>query len=357
MTSLTPEAQAEAQALLRAIPVTRMIDVGMDVGSALRLSAAITAGRKLDIAAEEEADRLLAVVAGLEPGRRQGVRRAALGALVVAQLPFNDDSARKRELYTRIGEQTKLLASENPDSYRNVYVPFGEKQLHGYLVTPPQVPQPQTVILFGGLNGWGPAYLSVAESLATAGLATLLVELPGQGTARLYSGLTGGLPTVAGISACIDWIEAQPDLGERAGVWGNSYGGLFSALAAAGDPRVAAACVNGAPSRPTVPPFRTLQELMLPFFGAESAEELETQLQPLRFADRGLTIDCPLLVLHGGADPVATADDQRPFFEAATGERVWQEWPDGEHTLYNHATERNAIASTWFARKLQQVVA
>jgi dienelactone hydrolase len=354
VTELTAEIQAQAQALLRAIPVTRMIDIGMDVGSALRLAAAVAAGETLDVVAEQEADRLLTVADAVEEGLRQPVRRAALGALVVAQLAFNDDSPRKRELYARIGEQTKVLASENQEHYRNVYVPFGDAQLHGYLVTPLGVERPHTVIIFGGLNGWGPAYLNVAEALSTAGLAALVIELPGQGTARLYSGLTGGLPTVAGISACVDWVEAEPSLGSRVGVWGNSYGGLFSALAAAGDARLAAACVNGAPSRPSVPPFRTLQELMFPFFGAETVEELEAKLAPLTFADSGLTIDCPLLVLHGGADPVATADDQRPFFDAATGERVWQEWPDGEHTMYNHTTERNAFAAGWFARQLQQ---
>jgi alpha-beta hydrolase superfamily lysophospholipase len=330
-----------------------MIDAGMDVGSALRLTAAVSAGEALDVVAEQEADRLLAIAESLGSAVRRPVSRAALGALVVAQLAFNDDSPRKAALYARIGQQLEALAGEDPDHYENVEIPFGEALLRGLLVTPAGVAHPHTVILFGGLNGWGAAYLSVAESLATAGLATLLVELPGQGTARLLSGLTGGLPTVAGISASIDWIEAEPRLGNRAGVWGNSYGGLFSALAAAGDSRVAAACVNGAPARPSVPPFRTLQELMFSFFGAQTVEGLTAQLVPLTFADRGLAIECPLLVLHGGADPVARSEDQRPFFEAATGERVWQEWADGEHTMYNHATERNAFAAGWFARELQ----
>lgn len=345
--------EAEAQALLRAIPVTRMIDTGMDVGSALRLAAAVTAGESFADVAEAEANRLLDAVAELDAGVRQSVRRAALAALVVAQLAFNEDSAPKRALYGRIGEQLDTLVAENPGHYRTVDVPFGDSQLYGFLVTPLNVERPQTVIVFGGLNGWGPAYLSAAESLATAGLATLLIELPGQGTARLLSGLSGGASSVDAVSACIDWIESEPGLGDRAGVWGNSYGGLFAALAAATDPRVAAVCVNGAPSHPTMPPFRTLQELMFSFFGTHSVEETEPHLAAIDFAGRALTIGCPLLVLHGGADPVVSAEDQRVFFNADTSERVWRQWDDGEHTMYNHATERSAFVAGWFLSRLQ----
>jgi alpha-beta hydrolase superfamily lysophospholipase len=353
MTVVQSEVQAEAQALLRAIPVTRMIDSGMDVGSALRLTAAVTAGERFAVVAEREADRLLDVVEGLDVGVRRPVRRTALGALIVAQLAFNDDSPSKKTLYARVGEQLQALAAESPGHYRNVEVAFADAQLSGFLVMPDGVERPQTIILFGGLNGWGAAYLSIAESLAEAGLATLLIELPGQGTARLLSGFAGGEPSVAAISACIDWIEGEPRLGDRAGVWGNSYGGLFAALAAAEDPRVAAACVNGAPSLPTMPPFRTMQELLFAFFGTNSVEETNPHLSAIAFADRGLTIDCPLLVLHGGADPVVSADDQRVFFDAGTSERLWQEWPDGEHTMYNHPTERDALAAGWLVRQFQ----
>jgi alpha-beta hydrolase superfamily lysophospholipase len=346
------EAQAATQALLRAIPVTRLIDLGMDVGSALRLTDSFGSGGQLDVLAESEADRLLDVVAQLAVAVRSPVRRAALAALIVAQLPFNNDSPRKRELYARIGRQLEALETENAGHYRNVEVPFGHSRLRGFLVAPDGVDRPKTVILFGGFNGWGAAYLSVAESLASVGLATLLIELPGQGTARMDAGLHGGPSSVAAVSACIDWIESESTLGDRAGVWGNSYGGLIAALAAASDSRVAAVCVNGAPSRPTVPPFRTLQELMFAFFGTESLEELTPILESINFADAELTIDCPLLVLQGGADPTVSFDDQRPFFDAGTAQRLWHEWPDGQHTMYNHSTERDAIVTGWFLTHL-----
>jgi alpha-beta hydrolase superfamily lysophospholipase len=352
MTGTLPDAHAEARALLRAIPVTRMIDTGMDVGSALRLTEDAGSGGEFAPLAVSEANRLLESLEGLDVAVRRPVRRAALGALIVAQLAFNTDSPEKRELYARIGAQLGALASESAGHYRNVTIPFGHSLLRGFLVVPDEEVRPNTVIVFGGLNGWGAAYLPGAESLAAAGLATLLIELPGQGTARLLAGLSGGPSSVDAISACIDWIEGEPALGDRVGVWGNSYGGLLAALAASSDSRVAAVCVNGAPSRPTIPPFRTLQELMFAFFGTDSPNDLAPILSSITFADRHLTIDCPLLVFQGGADPAVSVEDQRPFFDAATAERLWLEWPDGQHTMYNHSTERNALAGGWFLRQL-----
>ncbi len=47
-------------------------------------------------------------------------------------------------------------------------------------------------------------------------------------------------------------------------------------------------------------------------------------------------------------DPAALA----PSAEAAGTRRALRTWPDGEHTLYNHAAERDALVADWFAGRL-----
>jgi len=346
-----PDDKAKARAaLLGAVPITRMVDSGMEIGAALRLVAAVSAGDDFDAAAETEADELLAGAASLTIAARRAVRRAAIGALAVAQLAFNTDTDRKIELYAKLTSEVSALSAEWPDIYREVRVPFGDSALYGLLVRPGGVAAPETVILFGGLNGWGAAYLSVADALAEAGLACLLVELPGQGNTRLLAHLYADHKVVDAVSACVDWIRSTVDLGDRVGVWGNSFGGLFAALSAAADSRIDAACINGAPPIPSLPPFRTAQDLMLGFFGVDSPELVSEILPTIAF--REATIACPVLVLHGGADPLVTEAEQRVFLESATASAIWREWPDGQHTMYNHAIERNSLVTSWFARLL-----
>ncbi|MGY2487996.1 serine aminopeptidase domain-containing protein [Cupriavidus sp. CP313] len=58
----------------------------------------------------------------------------------------------------------------------------------------------------------------------------------------------------------------------------------------------------------------------------------------------------PVIVLHGGADPLVKLEDQQPFLDAAlTDDVTLRIWPDGEHTIYNHAAERTALVADWFA--------
>lgn len=75
-------------------------------------------------------------------------------------------------------------------------------------------------------------------------------------------------------------------------------------------------------------------------------------METLRFDPAKDRIACPLLVLHGAADPLVTMDDQQPFLDAATGEAVLRVWPDGAHTIHNHSFERTALVADWFAARL-----
>ena len=64
-------------------------------------------------------------------------------------------------------------------------------------------------------------------------------------------------------------------------------------------------------------------------------------------------IRCPLLVLHGGADPLFPLDSARALYDrAASPDRQMVVWDDGDHCVYNHAFERNALAAEWFSRRL-----
>ncbi len=70
-------------------------------------------------------------------------------------------------------------------------------------------------------------------------------------------------------------------------------------------------------------------------------------------ADLG-SLHCPLLVLHGGADRIFLLENARRIYDlAGTRDREILIWEDGAHCLYNHAHERNCLASDWFSEKLR----
>ena len=55
----------------------------------------------------------------------------------------------------------------------------------------------------------------------------------------------------------------------------------------------------------------------------------------------------PLVVVHGGADPLVSLDDQLPFLESATSGTL--SYGVGGRRAYGHADERNGVVADLFA--------
>jgi len=356
MTNGDPGAEAALPPLVaaqhRAMPFTRLTDCGMDPADARRLLADTVAGLSWQDAAVVLADTQLerarlAETNGHTVTARQAHRYAS-AALMFAQMAYQSDTAEKRELYARHTAATAALA---PEAER-VEIPHRNGVLTGWLCLPAGPPR-ATVIVWGGLSGWGAAYPPVAHAYTARGLACLLAEGPGQGESRLRQGLYVDERVADGFARFVDRVEVDPRLGGAIGIQGISFGGLFAAHLAAADPRVGAVVVNGAPATPTVPEFRTAREQMAAVVGTDDLGRVAGVMDGLRFQPDKHRIRCPLLLLHGGRDPLARYEDQEPFLHAADpATSTVRIWPDGEHTLYNHAAERDALTGDWFTEHL-----
>jgi pimeloyl-ACP methyl ester carboxylesterase len=214
--------------------------------------------------------------------------------------------------------------------------------------------------------GYGPTGLTAAALLGQLGHRVVVIErwptlygmprlthIDGE-TARLLS-FVCDIPDAdihSGFSRFVDYArECTP--GRPVGIWGNSFGGLFAALTAVRDRRIAACCINGAPTRAEIPPFRTAQEQLAAMFGVGDAAELTSVLPSLVFDAKHAPLICATLVLEGGADPLVPEGTQRSFLDGNRHplSRV-ETWPDGEHTIYNHAAARNKLAAVWFVAAL-----
>ena len=129
---------------------------------------------------------------------------------------------------------------------------------------------------------------------------------PARATAEFEGGLFADADVHAGFSRFVDYaLECTP--GRPVGIWGNSFGGLFATLTAVRDRRIAACCINGAPTRAEIPPFRTAQEQLAAMFGVRDVAELTSVLPSLVFDAQRSPLTCATLVLEGGADPLVPA--------------------------------------------------
>ena len=110
---MSTEISAAAQALQRAMPVTRLLDCGMDYADAIALHARTAQGEPWDMAAEALAEAQFARAGQAEraghPVTARDAQEKAIACLLFAQMAYNDDTPRKR-LYARLSAATRRLA-------------------------------------------------------------------------------------------------------------------------------------------------------------------------------------------------------------------------------------------------------
>jgi alpha-beta hydrolase superfamily lysophospholipase len=336
--------------------INRMLDYGMAREQAERAHREVISGPPWDVCLELIADEALDRAQTAEASGQWAVAaehfRAAAASLIFAQMAFNFDVDRKRTLYRRMTDCFVEHARLARLSIEKFEAPYRGGRLFGWLCRASQQASSPIVIVFGGMSGWATAYLSMAEALCDAGLSCMLVDGPGQGESRLESGLFLDADVAAGFSCFVD-LASEASVGAPIGIWGNSFGGLFAALTAVADTRISACCVNGAPLQCEIPPFRTAAEQMAAMFGKPNLNDLDAVMQALSFDRARSPVAVPTLIVEGGADPLVPLGTQSAFREGNEHPLSrTMTWPDGEHTIYNHASERNAMVSQWFAESL-----
>jgi dienelactone hydrolase len=343
----------------REVPFTRMTDYGMDPADARELLALTLEGSAWpDVAAalaQGQRDRAKAAEDSGHLVTACEAHRASAAAYLVAQLPEPGSSPRKLALYREHLASVEQWARLSTRPVERVTVPYAGGELGGWLMLPSAGRAEATVLVWGGLNGWGAAFLGIGDALVARGMAALVVEGPGQGLPLLAGGLHLDGAVADGFAGFLDLVDDDPRLDGPVGVQGNSFGGLFAALLTSKDERVRALGVNGSPSSPMLPdaapppavgPFATVT-------GTDDVVTINQVLASLRFDPATHRIAVPLLILHGDADPLVGWEQQAAFAAASDPDRTTvRRWPGGEHTLYNHPLERNAVIADWFADQL-----
>lgn len=337
------------------MPITRMLDYGMGHWDAVRLFHSPISEPWDEIAAglaDAQIERGEAAASRGDVETAVACYRRGAAALNFAHLMYNTDTPQKIALYER--STTAYEAAATLDTalrVKRLSVPFASSACNAWFVGPPTITGAPTVIIVGGQSGWGPAFHKQAEGLVRRGLSAVLLEVPGQGLSRMHGALFLNENVDGAFTCALDAARELTAYEGAAGVWGNSLGGLFAARAAVHDPRFAAVCVNGAPPRPEVMKYRSAREQALALFGTDSDREVNSAYRRLWLdASRDRT-DAAVLLLHGGADVLVTLEQQQEFLNLSD-RGMMRVWDDGEHTLYNHAAERNEVVGDWFRAEL-----
>lgn len=347
----------ESQAALRQFPVSRLTGYGVDIGDALELHESVLLGERWQASATTLAERCLDLARLGEAVRpsvysRISLLRRASALLRMGQVMLLTDSAERRAMY-RSAAALYAEAADAAGDRAGVSIETPVGTLEGWCI-PAVGPTIGAALVIGGIEGYAMDFDSLGEALSKRGITALLLDGPGQGASRFEHDVYLSDDWAKGLASAVDYLQDQVSDVPLA-IIGNSMGGSFAMAVAAQDPRIVACCENGGVAAPwLIPPsVGTFYLKMLSFCGTTDEDRARAIWSTVRPLAVGSNTEYALLVVHGGADPLVSEEMADAMFTGAhvTDKRMVT-FADGEHCIYNHLADRNALISDWVLQKV-----
>jgi dienelactone hydrolase len=271
-----------------------------------------------------------------------------------AKFMFVHDQAQMRAAHVKAVECRRLALPHLRPPGERVEIPYQGSHLAGILRRPTVVPRPPALVMIPGLDSAKEELEAYELPFLARGMATLVVDGPGQGEAEYIFPIRADYEVPA--KAIVDWLCGRADVdATRIGVWGVSLGGYYSARAAAFEKRIRA-CVALAGPYDWGAIWEGLPELTREAFRVRS--HLRTEDEALHFA-RTLSLEgvarqiaCPLFLVTGKLDRIIPWQDAQRLAAEVSGPVELLIIEDGNHVANNRPYRYRPQTADWMADQL-----
>jgi esterase/lipase len=329
---------------------------GLAYADVIELRARVLEGEAWEAAATALAEIALKQANAASTGSAQTTRilylRRASALLRMSQMMMLTNTPERGQIFARAatiyGEAAKLRSDR-----QRVLVETGSRPLVGWLIPAPGGGLASAIVI-GGVEGWAMDFDSLGESLAVRGIDALMLDGPGQGESRFNHNHYLSVHWSQAYRSAIDFLERRTEGRGRIGFIGNSIGGSFAMAMASIDERVSACVCNGGVIKPTLARGNTtFFAKMVAACGTNNEEEALAAwgaVDPIApTSGRGYS----LLIVHGGKDPmIPMAASEMLLAAAPTDDKEMVVFSDGDHCIYNHRDDRDALIADWVRSRL-----
>jgi 2,6-dihydroxypseudooxynicotine hydrolase len=186
------------------------------------------------------------------------------------------------------------------------------------------------------------------------GMATLMVDGPGQGEAEYEFPIRGDFEVAA--KSMVDWVFGRSDIdAARIGLWGVSLGGYYAPRAVAFEKRIRA-CIGLAGPYDWEEIWDGLPELTREAFRVRShkrtQDEARQHARTLTLKGVAKRIKCPLFLVAGKLDRLVPWQHAQRIADEAKGPVELLVVEDGNHIANNRPYRYRLKTADWMAAQL-----
>lgn len=239
---------------------------------------------------------------------------------------------------------------------RRIEIGFEGATLVGILRLPPGPGPHPAVLMLSGLDSAKEEHGVVEQLFLERGLATFVVDGPGQGEAEYDLPIRGDWSQPG--KALLDALAAEPGIdAARLGVWGVSLGGYYAPRVAAAEGGRVKACVALAGPYDFGDCWSGLPALTRDTFrvraGAATEEEARRIAYTLTMEGSAAAITAPLLVVFGRRDRLIPWRQAERLATAAGGDSELLMIEEGNHGCADRAPWHRPYTADWLAQRLK----
>ena len=282
----------------------------------------------------------------------------------LADYGINELTEEKKKIYTKVPlsfQKGKALSVY--EKVEVVEIPFEDKTLPGYFVIPDHAPSDSPVLVFiPGATGFKEENYLAALKFWERGIPFMIFDGPGQGESLYFRDIFYTVDNYE--KACksvIDFVKADPRVGNKIALFGMSYGGYLAARCACFlNDDICGLIVRGGCSQTdqlTMHKVGDVEHYYLKGFKIKFNEYDDGKAMEMSHAmniEPYLTnITVPTLIQHTKEDFILGTEGAHTIYDSISSiDKEYAEYPGFIHCADDQHEKVSSYAADWLAKKL-----
>lgn len=281
----------------------------------------------------------------------------------VADYGIEGITEEKMKIYKKLPEAFQKYLQLGRDHVEVVEIPFGDQTMEGYFGIPDGcTPDTPVLVFIAGATGFKEENYGIAHYFYDRGIPFIIFDGPGQGVSLYFRKMYLTVDNYVGaVKSVIDFVRADPRVGNKVALYGISYGGFLATQAACAlNDDICGLVVRGGSDKNddlTKHPWAGIENFYLYGFKRKfNVDDLEvcSQMSSAQDCTADLhKITVPVLIIHSHEDPIlGVAGAHRIYDLCSSTDKYYAEFPGNTHCVNDQNDTASALAADWMGKRM-----